>query len=390
MHETDYWNALRNAWNTSSLEIPSTPVTLAVAEEDVWATLVQAADGAVPGLSSTTYLQGVGVAEDLPWILPSPADDSLDDYLDRVEGRASGREWSCAFSGLHRVSAAMWDRAASTAAQLEDRLDARPVGRTDVDVFMGRYTATRVGIHQDFAHNLSYTLRGPKRLITWGPELEPLLPVHSTSYQHVLDQAVVLNGRPDGFTYFPPEQFHIGESPDAATAAVNIVFFEVANDPVEEALLPVRSVLGQARAHSRLPSAGDGSTIDPHAVSEVYRAIEQGIDAGTFQRIATSRWLRSITSFRLESSRPYAKTRSDMPDRIRLRTGARLVHVPDPSDSDVLLFSCDGNVSSCPRSPEVVELLERLNNGESVSSQAVTAGPALESLHAWGGAEAGA
>ncbi|KQU51505.1 hypothetical protein ASG84_25750 [Rhodococcus sp. Leaf278] len=283
------------------------------------------------------------------------------------------------------MSVPLWDRAAELASHVEDHLGVVPIGRTDVDVFIGRYKSTKAGIHQDFAHNLSLTLRGPKRLVTWPPDCADLLPARSAEYEHLLDKAVVLNGKPGGVTYLPPDEFHIGESPDAATIALNVVFFEVTRDPLEEALMPVRSLLNPV---APIRGRGDGSTMNPAAVLSAFDQIEKMLADRSAHRISVARWLRSSTSARLDAARPLTSTTSALPSRVRLRSGARLLYTSDPSNSSMLLYSCDVNVAAAAQTPFIETLLNDLATGSIVEPPPEDEGTqVLGTLHEWGGVE---
>lgn len=208
MPSTKFWPLLKEAWGTSTIALKSSPVLPDVTEKQIWEAIQRASEEHLNGTTrvQVVYALGEGAKIEHPqWILPSQTDADLDSYLLRVDKQSNGLPWSCAFSGLHRLSMPLWDQAAYFAREVKDKIGSTPIGRTDVDIFIGRYNATNVGIHQDFAHNLSFTIRGPKRLVTWPPQDTDKLPIHSTHYREQRKFAEVLTGVAGGFTYFPPD-----------------------------------------------------------------------------------------------------------------------------------------------------------------------------------------
>jgi hypothetical protein len=356
-----FWDSMRDVWFVRPLEVNGTsPLAIEVSEDDLWQAVVAASErcGRQSGAGGVTYsmsLAGSPTASTPEWVMPQRADKTLDDYLGRVDNAASGSDWSCAFSGLQWVSAPLWDRAAQISEDLYREIGARPCGRSDVDIFMGHYQSTKVGVHQDFAHNMSFTLRGPKRLLTWPSSMSESIPERSEGYDSIRDRAVVLSGSEGGMTYFPPEEFHIGESPEAATAALNFVNFEIRQSPEECSMSMLSSLIDKP---SQSEAIGDGSIVDTGGITYTFDQLLSVLSGGAAYRAAMTMWLESLTSFRLQAPRPRSLAEgADLPSAVALRTGSKLVFSEDPADASKLFFASDGYVQTCTDVPEVRAVL---------------------------------
>ncbi|MEU7019900.1 hypothetical protein ABZ990_04485 [Streptomyces sp. NPDC046203] len=268
--EDRFWEefASRN-WERAPLSLPSSPVRLGIDDKELLRALVLAADpgnrpagSALPRVVVT--VDGRTQPVDTRVFLPLPEDGCLDDYLARVDALMSEHEWSVAVSGLHAVSAPLWDRAKRMSDDVLRATGTRVAGRVDIDTFIGRYTSTNVGVHVDHAGNFGFTLRGRKTLLTWAPELSEKVPQHTADYASARELADVLTGVPGALTYFPSRQLHVGEAPDAVAVNVNIAFF-TRSDPAALVLEAVGGLLARARA-ADTPDAGadlaDGAGAD--------------------------------------------------------------------------------------------------------------------------------
>src|SRR6185437_16553018 len=113
-----------------------------------------------------TVFNGKRTTEPCPEFLVLPTDNSFQDYVSRIEHLADD-EWAVMYYGLHAASPIIWDVAKAFSDQLALSIGYRPGGRVDIDCFLGRYSATYIGIHADHAHNFGFTLRDGKTMFTW-------------------------------------------------------------------------------------------------------------------------------------------------------------------------------------------------------------------------------
>ncbi|MGW2651720.1 hypothetical protein ACWC2T_44365 [Streptomyces sp. NPDC001393] len=308
-------------WERAPLTLPSSPVQLGLTDEQLVRALKLAADPAnrvkgsgLPRVVVT--VDGRTQPIDTRPFLPLPHDHDLDAYLARVDARMREHEWSVAVSGLHAVDAALWDRAKKLADDVHRYTGSRVAGRVDIDTFIGRYTSTNVGVHVDHAGNFGFTLRGRKLLLTWPPELADRVPQHTADYaaaRHLADELV---GVPGALTYFPSEQLHVGEAPDAVAVNVNIAFF-TRSDPAALVVDAVGTLLGRARAAGGAPLAADG--IPAQAAAAL--ATLDGLSGAEIADVVWEQHMAAVTSGGLGVGRP-ADPLVPVPRRARVRTRA--------------------------------------------------------------------
>ncbi|MET9374559.1 hypothetical protein ABZX98_10470 [Streptomyces sp. NPDC002992] len=313
-------------WERRPLSLPAAPVQLDIADEELMRALVLAADksnrpkgSGLPRVVVT--VDGRTQPIDTRPFLPLPEDRSLDEYTARVDERMRAHEWSVAVSGLHAVDAPLWDRAKRLSDDVYRYTGTRVAGRVDIDTFIGRYTSTNVGVHVDHAGNFGFTLRGRKVLLTWPPERAGEVPQHTADYASARDLADVLVGEPGALTYFPSEQLHVGESPDAVAVNVNIAFF-TRSDPAGLVLDALGGLLARARADEAEPGAHATDGI-PAAAAATLTALGE-LTAGEVEDAVWERHMRAVTSGGLGVGRP-AGSPVPVPRDARVRTHEDIV-----------------------------------------------------------------
>ncbi|MEU6378568.1 hypothetical protein [Streptomyces sp. NPDC046909] len=313
-------------WEQRPLSLPDAPLRLDVDGAELLRALALAADknnrpkgSALPRVVVT--VDGRTQPIDTRPFLPLPGDDTLDAYTARVDELMRDHEWAVAVSGLHAVDAPLWDRAKRLSDDVYRATGTRVAGRVDIDTFIGRYTSTNVGVHVDHAGNFGFTLRGRKVLLTWPPEQAERVPQHTADYASARDFADVLVGEPGALTYFPSEQLHVGESPDAVAVNVNIAFF-TRSDPAALVVEAVDGLLARRRADDPGGPATDG--IPPAAAATLTALAE--LSGGEIEDVVWEHHMRSATSAGLGVGRPAVPPVSVPRDaRVRIPAGV-VVH----------------------------------------------------------------
>lgn len=165
-------------------------------------------------------VNGNGANHDLPSLSKYEEAASL---TEAFEEKYQGSEWNLMAYGLHRHSHAMWQLGAQIRNQVDKNSSNPPTGRTDIDAFAGRYSATFAGIHTDFAHNFTFTLSNGKTMHVMPPR--SFIP-HTWSDAEYYQEAHPLTYKTDNLCYFPHDYFHCATTPDSASFNVNIAIWE--------------------------------------------------------------------------------------------------------------------------------------------------------------------
>lgn len=357
-------------WKQRPLSLPDSPVALEIPEDELLRAVTLAADKSNRPKGSDLPTVVVSVDKrtqptDTRDFLPLPDDTSLDAYLARVDHAWRDHDWSVAVSGLHAVSAPLWDRAKRLADDLYKHTGSSVAARVDVDTFVGRYASTNVGVHVDHADNFGFTLRGRKELLTWPPSRAEHVPQHTAHYAAARGSADVLLGVPGALTYFPSPQLHVGESPDAVSVNVNIAFFH-RRDPAGTVGRAVSRLLARATASSGTASSGPAGSPDdvPADVAPFLDAMARLSRQETEDAVWEER-ARASTSGGLGVGRPaQAPTQLTGVTDIALCDGVTLRH---------RLFSdgrrgvaAQGHILRIADNARVVAAVEKLAEGESV------------------------
>ncbi|MGW0424005.1 hypothetical protein [Streptomyces sp. NPDC003015] len=368
--ETDrFWKEFASRhWEQEPLSLPASPVQLGIGDEELLRALVLAADtnnrpkgSGLPKVVVT--VDGRTQPIDTRAFLPLPEDDSLDNYLARVDRYMRDHEWSIAVSGLHAVSAPLWDRAKQMSDDVFRFTGTRVAGRVDIDTFIGRYTSTNVGVHVDHAGNFGFTLRGRKTLLTWAPDHAEQVPQHTADYASARELADVLVGVPGALTYFPSEQLHVGESPETVTVNVNIAFF-TRSDPAALVLEAVGGLLGRARG-----ARGSGPDVQvpdgiPGAAAEALDALT-GLSGGEIEDAVWEHSMRTVTSGGLGMGRP-SESPVPVPRDARVRLRSDVVMHQRPLADGRRAVAVQGHTLRVADHPRVEAALAALASGDTL------------------------
>ncbi|MEU4887844.1 MULTISPECIES: hypothetical protein [Streptomyces] len=364
-------------WERRPLCLPESPIQLMIGEAELLRALVRAADGTdrhrkagMPRIVVT--VDGRTQPIDVRPFLPSSADGSLDEYLTRVDEAARGHDWSVAVSGLHAVSAPMWDRAKRLSDDVHRYTGSRVAGRVDMDTFIGRYAATNVGVHVDHAGNFGFTVRGRKTLLTWPPDLAAQVPQHTADYAPARHLSAPLVGTPGALTYFPSPYLHVGESPDVVSVNVNIAFF-TRDDPAAPVLGAVGELLSRARTRPRTPGGptpeapelpGHAAHGIPDGAASVLRALTR-LSHAELADAVWDRSMRSLTSGGLGVGRP-AEPPVAVPRDARVRLRQDVVMRQRPLADRRRAITAQGHVLRVAEHPRVASAVAALEAGETV------------------------
>ncbi|WP_037856935.1 hypothetical protein [Streptomyces sp. NRRL S-31] len=291
--------------------------------------------------------------------LPRAEDGSIAGFLARMDDETRGAEWSIGLSRLHRTSFEMWERAAVFTEDLWTALGGFPSGYADTDIFLGRYEGTRGGIHCDNAANLMFGVAGPKELIVWPPSDGEWLPLHRPDWSAVRHTGQVLRASTTEMGYFPSRYWHVGSSPDAASATFNIaLFFD--GDPVDAVTDAVTARLAATPRppHGRLLRP-DGTEL-PAALADVLDAALARVDRADIADRLLATWLRKLSARgfgHVPDPLDVAPVEHDLPVQLHR------FPVLHQRSNGRLLVAANGRLARLPDHPALPAVLDRVNSG---------------------------
>lgn len=214
-------------WEQSAATLPR-PAALNFDDRDLLAALRKRLMAPTSDGTVRLVVDGEDIRPIPSFIVPDACDKEFTNYLQRVDKGYEGRQWSLCVFRLHQASESLWRMAGSFLAGLYAELRALPSGAVDVDIFLGRYVATPVGVHTDHAANFMLSVHGEKRMALWDPAELPERPENRTptgGMQFDRSMARVFTATTNNIVYMPSSWYHVGESPERATASLNIALF---------------------------------------------------------------------------------------------------------------------------------------------------------------------
>ncbi len=275
--------------------------------------------------------------------------EGLEKTADRV---FSKNNFGLMVTNMHAVDAGIWN---AIAAFIQDARHCIhfPVARAFLDLFYGRYSSNFTGLHKDTQEIFAFVVRGQKRMLAWPFDyflsrskevsagdryFNKRLKIDHRKYRQ---DAIVLDAEAGDLIYWPSDYWHVAESrSDKFSAMLS---------------------LGILQTTSGLSDNSGPQTLfkDP---------ISQDVSDAVDDRDAARR-LRWLTGFGFEIGGPIQEAgRKDAKTSITLvKNQSGLIYWKVLAAEKRILVSASGHSVTLSYSHRVLELLQRLAAGETVS-----------------------
>ncbi|AIO65015.1 hypothetical protein [Burkholderia oklahomensis] len=317
-----------------------------------------------------TAFNGKRTPEPHPDFLVRPTDNTLEDYVSRIERLAGDDEWTVMYYGLHAASPVIWDVAKAFSDQLALSIGYRPGGRVDIDCFIGRYSSTYIGIHVDHAHNFGFTLRDGKTMFTWPGTRSDLVGVRFPDYESFKPEGIPLENKTNRVTYFPEDWLHVAETKSDVSVNVNIAFWETGNDSQQNANYVKGLLQAPNRTRHDVRSSGIASLNPDDAL--LLSSLKALLDSASLKRRMMISQLISDTSSRLNVGRPIVEV-EELDDVIALNAVSTLQWMPVLQEGEVLV-AANGHCGSFRYSRALHDFLNSLSAGQQVNISDLSSG----------------
>lgn len=323
-----------------------------------------------PQSEAITAFNGKRTSEPRPNFLVLPTDETLEDYVSRIDRLAGDDEWTVMYYGLHAASPIIWDVAKTFSDQLALSIGYRPGGRVDIDCFIGRYSSTYIGIHVDHAHNFGFTLRDGKTMFTWPGTRSDLLGVRFPDYEPFKSEGIALENKRNRVAYFPEDWLHVAETRSDVSVNVNIAFWETGNDSQKNSSYVKNLLHMPNRTHHDVRSSGIANlNPDDELLLSSLKAL---LDEASLKRRMMISQLISDTSSRLNVGRPIVEV-DELDDAVALNNASTLQWVPILQEGEILV-AANGHCASFKYSRPLNDFLNRLSTGQQVNIPNLSAG----------------
>ncbi|MGT0196845.1 hypothetical protein ACVHYJ_33050 [Burkholderia pyrrocinia] len=316
-----------------------------------------------PQSEAITAFNGKRTLEPHPDFLALFSDETLEDYVSRIDSLAGADEWTVMYYGLHAANPVIWDIAKSFSDKLAFSIGYRPGGRVDVDCFIGRYSSTYIGIHVDHAHNFGFTLRNGKTMFTWPGSRSDLLGVRFPNYEQFKTEGIALENKVNRVAYFPEDWLHVAETKSDASVNVNIAFWETSDDSQKNANYAKGLLHMNDRTRHDVRSSGIANLNPDDEL--LLSSLRQLLDEKSLKRRMMISQLISDTSGRLNVGRPIIQV-DELDDIIALNNVSTLQWMPILQEDEVLV-AANGHCASFKFSYSLNDFLNRLSVGQKVN-----------------------
>jgi hypothetical protein len=238
-----------------------------------------------------------------------------------------------------------------------------PSDRAEVDLFLGNYRRTAVGVHRDSADVFCFVVDGRKRIRAWPANIiRSSSPISGpVSYdEHLVKRSVCLEGEPGDIIYWPSSYWHVAESDGWFGISLSLGLYygsAVSRALAQNLEARTREILGSRNSIVSLPFsttrvAPDLASVAPHVEYE----------SGRLKRELTCFWMERITSYGFARTPPPRR-------RVPLRTGKAVRANPAlpilcRKFNQDLVISANGRSVVVPHHRELVKLIRSLACGQ--------------------------
>lgn len=306
--------------------------------------------------------------------LPEADDGSIEGYAQRIDRKLGGRAFGLIVNAFQKYDAALYMRLRDFLRGLYEFIDV-PANFVEAALFLGNYKCSPFGVHFDAkgTNNLTFVLAGRKRVLIWPREFFADHSEISASidYEAYRDRAIVLEGEPGDLLSWPSEHWHVAES--CGSLPVTLALAHEAEprialcDPfhrigrlIDERL---RASSGAKHYSYNLRDRRKNAEKLPRIVASTTRVLKELGRDKQLERILHVSWLNRITGFGFDVVPPPLPHETLADDRMVCsdpRYPVMWLHAED----DEIVCSANGHAFSVAAHPHVLQMLERLNSGE--------------------------
>jgi len=171
-------------------------------------------------------IDGTRVVLELERWLPRAGDKSLEGYQARLKRAGTGGQLALLVNDFQEeLGCAFYDRVRQFLRGLYELTGVPP--RAEVDLFLGNYQRTPLGVHRDEAEVFCFVVEGKKRFRLWPREA-----LRSSSarygpgpYDRQLKHSFCLEGGPGDILFWPTSYWHVAESDGGLTSTLTLALY---------------------------------------------------------------------------------------------------------------------------------------------------------------------
>lgn len=326
---------------------------------------------------------GADALDPLPGALrPAPEDGGCAAYLRRL--RAALGDAGAMANHLQALDAGLYNRLRAFLAGLYARAGA-PSGGALLDLFLGAYRKSFLGLHKDEQDVFTFVVEGHKTFLVWpyevfadhpdvapGSEAAPVM-LGDADYESERARATVLEGDAGDVFYWPSDHWHVAESDGAPCVTLSLGLFP-GGDPVrflteaaralcDDGAMPAPPVV----AHTSGASGDARALLDARA-----REVEALLRHPVLRARMDAQCLGWLTSYGFRHL-PAARPREDLADDAAVRATVPGAVAWFDDGAGGLVWSVSGQLFRRAPDPGLTALFNEVNTGNAATVGALVA-----------------
>lgn len=298
--------------------------------------------------------------------LPRASDRSFTAFNDRIMATKGLKTYALVINHLFEHDEKLWT-ALCERLQPFFRTFGIPFNSIETFLFLGNYEKTPFGIHVDNAGTFHFPVHGRKNIRLWTPEYVEQRPFlkNAREYGEHLAASTVVHADPGCALYWPSDRWHIAEGDGSFSVSWGFAYY--INNGVHAATRDLYAKRMLQARKTRASSVRVGE-LCPDLVVDEMRDYRFDIDVET-RGLAARKWLEHVSAFGFKPL--FDPTRT---------TGRSLRSTPTfpvywRKHGDDVIVACAGRSFVASETPELLEMLGRLQSGRSLPLPARRASP---------------
>tara|TARA_B100000959_G_scaffold271618_1_gene319954 strand:- start:102 stop:1352 length:1251 start_codon:yes stop_codon:yes gene_type:complete len=371
MRDQDFWNTFTQLhWAQQAIRLESglTPPNSSIEDFFRWVVLAP----------QKRFFRGTVLVQEESFF-PTLADRSFEQYHQRILQLLPDTEYSLVVGGLETTDSNLWKWVVQTLTPLYQIIGS-PAGFSEISAFIGNYSRTPFGVHQDRSGVLAMPLIGTKRMRLWPREYGLAHPDLDRSHQYeaFIPSSSLLEATPGQALYWPSEAWHVAEGDGTLNVSWSIGFWDA---------LPARILYEATHEIVRLALEEEGSVLSallledknlvsdpplplPDSLPKVQCRLDSILRDHLFTSPRIQHYLQT-ESLRRETSLgfcpvPLQETQTETDENPWMQTDPRFpIQILKIRDGH-LLVSALGHVIETVAHPNLLYMLERLSANQPI------------------------
>jgi 50S ribosomal protein L16 3-hydroxylase len=165
--------------------------------------------------------------------LPKGSEPSLESYFFGLAERWGGQQIGIQVIDFHSSARVqVWNKFRVFLRGLYSEVG-MPIGDVELELFLGDYSKTPAGVHQDQADIFMTVVTGKKFMRVWPDKIFKEQPNKNfvTNYSQYLSSSTLLVGEPGDILYWPSSYWHVAEGNGKLTGALSLALYHQTTIP---------------------------------------------------------------------------------------------------------------------------------------------------------------